>query len=208
MSRKSRTFDAASIAPTPWKNGGGTTLELACWPAAAGIDEFQWRVSIATIRRDGPFSAFPGIDRIIMLLQGGGVHLGSANGSVDHRLDAPWQPYAFAGEATIDCRLLQGESQDFNVMSRRESLRAELRILRDAADLQPSPHGLVYAASGSWVTDGQSLSPGNGLWWADGMTPSEMEQCSLAPASGADPILVAAQFWPSRNRPGFRRTGP
>jgi environmental stress-induced protein Ves len=83
----------------PWKNGGGVTREIVCQPPGAGMDSFDWRVSIAHIASDGPFSAFPGIDRVITLLKGGGVHLSSADGQVNHRLGTPLAPFAFAGEA-------------------------------------------------------------------------------------------------------------
>lgn len=59
----------------PWKNGGGMTRELVCQPPDADMDSFDWRVSIAHIASDGPFSSFSGVDRIITLLSGGGVHL-------------------------------------------------------------------------------------------------------------------------------------
>ena len=68
-------FDLNEIAPRPWKNGGGSTREIACWPQGADMDSFGWRVSIATIAQAGPFSAFPGINRQIMLLAGDGVQL-------------------------------------------------------------------------------------------------------------------------------------
>src|SRR4029453_7140835 len=54
----------------PWKNGAGRTTEIAVHPAGAGLDAFAWRVSIASVERNGPFSAFPGIDRTIVLLDG------------------------------------------------------------------------------------------------------------------------------------------
>ena len=52
----------ASLRPAPWKNGGGSTTEIAVWPNGAGLDEFDWRISLATITQSGPFSFFPGID--------------------------------------------------------------------------------------------------------------------------------------------------
>ena len=54
-------FALADIAPTPWKNGGGATREIACWPAGTGLDSFDWRISVATIAADGAFSLFAGI---------------------------------------------------------------------------------------------------------------------------------------------------
>ena len=61
-----QAFSRAALPATPWKNGGGTTQEIAGWPAGAGLDAFGWRVSIACIAASGPFSVFAGIDRSIM----------------------------------------------------------------------------------------------------------------------------------------------
>ena len=79
-------LDLAATPSVPWKNGGGSTRELACWPPGAGMDSFAWRVSVATIARPGPFSAFPGVDRQIMLLEGDGVRLQAAAGQWQHAL--------------------------------------------------------------------------------------------------------------------------
>lgn len=162
-------FDWATLPATPWKNGGGLTREVARQPDGAGLDAFDWRVSIARIGSDGPFSAFVGVDRVITLLEGGGVHLASADGRIDHRLDQPLQPFAFAGDVGIDARLLAGESEDFNVMTRRAACRARVDVLR-GADAIASPQGMLLAVSGHWQakTDGhaaQSLAPKQGLWW-------------------------------------------
>ena len=42
------------VAPQPWANGGGTTRELLV------AEDGAWRVSLAEIEQDGPFSSFPG----------------------------------------------------------------------------------------------------------------------------------------------------
>ncbi|MFN9927385.1 MAG: HutD family protein, partial [Phenylobacterium sp.] len=56
---------AADRLAVPWKNGGGITRELAVWPPGASFDDFVWRVSMAEVHQDGPFSSFPGVDRIL-----------------------------------------------------------------------------------------------------------------------------------------------
>lgn len=164
-------FDTAALAATPWKNGGGTTREIAAWPEGAGIDGFEWRVSIATIDRSGPFSAFQGIDRVIMLLDGAGVRLRSGDGRIDHRLDRLHAPFAFSGDVALDCEMLGGPSTDFNVMARRGRLRAELRVLDTGGDIAPAEAGLLIALRGRWQLQGRdatTLDPGAGLWWAQG----------------------------------------
>ena len=54
----------------PWKNGGGTTIEIAVSPHGAGLDDFDWRVSMAHVASHGPFSLFPNIDRTLAVLSG------------------------------------------------------------------------------------------------------------------------------------------
>lgn len=158
-------FDIAALAASPWKNGGGNTREIVCSPAGADTNRFDWRVSIATIDRPGPFSAFAGVDRIIMLLDGGGVRLHAPDGSIDHRLDRPEAPFAFAGDVALDCQLLGGASTDFNVMWRRDCLRADVRVLRGHERLAPAAHGLLLALRGRWQVDGLACEAGAGLWW-------------------------------------------
>jgi uncharacterized protein len=64
---------AADRKAVPWKNGGGTTTEVAVYPAGAGFDDFGWRVSIADVRQGGPFSLFPGDNKTEATLTGGAV---------------------------------------------------------------------------------------------------------------------------------------
>ena len=71
-----RVLSPADYRRMPWKNGGGHTTEIAAEPPGAGTASFVWRVSVADIAQDGPFSAFPGIDRTLVLLSGRGMRLG------------------------------------------------------------------------------------------------------------------------------------
>ena len=179
-------FDAADIAPTPWKNGGGSTREIACWPPGAGIENFDWRVSIASIAASGPFSVFPGIDRVITLLDGDGVHL--RGDGVDHRLATPLAPFAFTGDVAIDCALLGGASSDFNVMSRRGRVRAEVRVVRSSAAWPDAPQGLLLAVRGPWRAGVELLSAGQGLWWDDTPVAGPLV------CDAADAALLAVQW--------------
>ena len=111
-----------------WKNGGGLTEEIATHPEDSALDAFDWRVSIATVERDGPFSRFPGVDRTITLIEGAGMRL-SANGG-DVLLDSPFEPYAFDGGDAVDCTLLSGPIRDFNAMFRRERARGCVMVVR------------------------------------------------------------------------------
>ncbi|MEU6443469.1 HutD family protein [Streptomyces sp. NPDC047046] len=125
----------------PWRNGGGTTREVASGTmpgaasgqegpgaAASGPDAFDWRVSIADVDAGGPFSAFPGIDRVITLVEGSGMVLTVDSGTP--RLVEPLTPFAFPGDARTDCRLEAGAVRDMNVMTRRGHASAHVRMVR------------------------------------------------------------------------------
>ena len=68
-----RLVRRADLTPRPWKNGGGVTREIAAHPPEAGLDGFDWRLSMADVASDGPFSAFPGIDRTLTVIEGAGA---------------------------------------------------------------------------------------------------------------------------------------
>lgn len=110
----------------PWRNGGGTTREIAVRPGAAP-DRFAWRLSIATVATPGPFSAFDGYDRTIMVIDGAGMILNLAG--IDQPPLGLYQPFAFAGETKVDCRLVDGPIHDFNVMVDRATARANVEVV-------------------------------------------------------------------------------
>ncbi|XES00502.1 HutD family protein [Streptomyces sp. S1D4-11] len=67
-----RVLSAAGRVGVPWKNGGGVTREIVAWPEGADMGDFEWRVSLADVGGDGPFSAFADVDRILTMVEGGG----------------------------------------------------------------------------------------------------------------------------------------
>jgi environmental stress-induced protein Ves len=108
----------AGLAPAPWKNGGGSTIEIAIGPPDAGFDDFDWRVSLATIAEDGAFSQFDGVDRTLALVDGPGMLL-HIDG--EPTLVSEAEPVvAFDGSSEVSAKLNRGPSTDFNVMSRSE----------------------------------------------------------------------------------------
>ncbi|MFE6055895.1 HutD family protein [Kitasatospora sp. NPDC056446] len=125
-SERFQVLRASERPATAWLNGGGVTREVAGFPAGAGLDRFDWRVSLADVATAGPFSPFPGIDRVITLVDGAGMAL-TVDG-VEQVVDAPYRPFPFSGDATTDCRLLAGPVVDFNVMTRRGRVAATVDL--------------------------------------------------------------------------------
>lgn len=135
---------------TRWKNDGGWTTELARRDDDAG--GFLWRVSIAEIERDGPFSAFPGVERDLLLLEGNGIELDIGDDPA-RRLSRRFERAHFDGEADVYCRLLAGPTRDFNVMARRDAIVADVsaRPLVGSMLLFPEPGAewLIHVHAGS-----------------------------------------------------------
>lgn len=151
-----------------WRNGGGWTCAIASGridgTAVAGVDDWDWRLSIADIEADGPFSVFPGTDRVLVLLGGAGIVLAFAEGG-RQRLIEPLARIAFAGERAVHCALVAGPTRDFNLMWRRERMYATLAVTTlDAAALAlaaPAPLSALHVVSGALRVDGSLAEPGD-----------------------------------------------
>jgi environmental stress-induced protein Ves len=102
----------------PWKNGGGLTTEIVVSPAGAGLDDFDWRLSMAKVESGGPFSSFAGIDRTLSVLEGEGISL-SIEGKAPAKLVRASPPLPFPADVSTDAELIDGPVVDLNVMSRR-----------------------------------------------------------------------------------------
>lgn len=149
-----RVIRADDLVATPWKNGGGVTREVMVQPPGAGFDAFDWRLSMADIVRDGPFSALPGVDRVLVLMQGEGLVL---EGIAPQPMQAG-DRVEFPGEAVVTGRLTAGPVRDLNLMLRRGRVRAEVRQItlagRLALDL-PWPQALLVLREGALDCEGQ-----------------------------------------------------
>jgi len=118
-----QTISLADVPPSPWKNGGGVTRELAVWP---NPQDWLWRMSVAEVASDGPFSRFDGIDRWFAVLSGAGVRLDMGPEVQAHTLTSDSAPLCFAGDEPVLCGLIDGATQDFNLMLRRNHASARM----------------------------------------------------------------------------------
>lgn len=127
----------------PWKNGGGSTTEVAVAPDGAGIDAFDWRISMAVVAADGPFSAFPDVERTLMVLDGAGLVLHGL-GTGPQRLERSTAPFAFAADLAVSATLIGGPITDLNVMTRRGRFRSRVRRLDAAAEIALAEAAVVF----------------------------------------------------------------
>lgn len=164
------TVSLADVAPQPWRNGGGVTQELLAWPHEAVGSDWQLRISVARIDSDGPFSAYPGVERWFAVLQGEGVRLRFANRRV--MLGAGSEPVRFEGAAAPGCDLLDGPTQDLNLMVRSDAGRGAMRLARAGDDwVSTARLRAVYTAEAATLliddNDAATLPAGT-LAWCDG----------------------------------------
>jgi len=145
----------AQYRSMPWKNGAGTTVEIAVVPEHSLINNFDWRVSRAAVVNDGVFSQFEGIDRSLALLAGSGMRL-----SVDQvmqQVDSENNIAVFSGDSITQAQLIQGPITDFNLMSRRGRCTHQLSHWQGAASRGlPTGTVLLYCARGSGTLMSQS----------------------------------------------------
>lgn len=136
----------------PWKNGLGVTYEVA---KSEGSD-FDWRLSFADVERPGPFSTFPGVDRIITLVAGEQLALTMPGGEV-HVL-RPFEPFAFPGEAEV-WGDPAGATVNFNVMTRRGHATAAVVCHRISGQQNLRGTGFLVVLDGSLTVDDVVLGP-------------------------------------------------
>jgi environmental stress-induced protein Ves len=121
-----RVIPANDYRRERWRNGTGWTREIHAAASANGSSAaWDWRLSIAEIERDAPFSIFPDIDRELVLLRGNGLRLRFDDGETQ-QLDPPYGRLRFAGERAVTGEPIDGRSEDFNLMWRRDAVATQL----------------------------------------------------------------------------------
>src|SRR5919112_2196056 len=112
----------ADLKAEPWRNGGGVTRQIASRPTpaspvqdGAGDGGWDWRVSIADVSKAGDFSPFPGMERVLTVIEGELLLL-SVDGA-EHPLEK-YRPFRFPGGASTHASLPTGDIRDLNVITR------------------------------------------------------------------------------------------
>jgi hypothetical protein len=138
----------------PWKNGGGETIEILAGPEGATLDTFDWRLSMARVASDGPFSRFDGVDRTLAILDGAGLVL-SIDGH-DTTLTPASAPLSFPGDVATSARLLAGPVTDLNTMTRRGRYRHVVAALTAPATL--TGEVVIVVARGPVTVEGNAAT--------------------------------------------------
>ena len=116
----------AELKAQPWRNGGGVTrtidsgdasaAESGTTPAGPAPDAaWDWRVSIAEVSKAGAFSVFPGMERVLTVIEGELLLL-SVDGA-EHPLEK-YRPFRFSGDADSAGALPTGNIRNLNVITR------------------------------------------------------------------------------------------
>jgi environmental stress-induced protein Ves len=150
--------------PQPWRNGGGVRRDLLEGPGGA---DWLWRVSIADIAADGPFSSYPDCRRWFALVKGVGVEL--RFGTRVERVMRGSPPLSFDGASAPDCRLVDGPAGALNLLLQGDA-HGSMGIATDAAPWHPESAqcGLFTAVNGRCRYDDHDVElPGQALLWFD-----------------------------------------
>jgi len=127
-----KIYSPQSFQTLPWRNGLGSTVELLAETPNKNED-FSWRLSIASVANDGPFSDFSGYDRTLLLLEGSGITLNKPNG-VFKVLNSSLDYANFKGEDLIDATLHDGPIKDFNIMTLRSICTSSVTAIDETSE--------------------------------------------------------------------------
>lgn len=109
----------------PWANGRGSTKEIAAYPSG---EAWAWRLSLADVTEDSPFSQLPDTDRSLVVAAGNGMRL--LVEGCDPREVGTFESVSFAGDLLTSAELFDGPVRDLNLMVRRtqEPRRPHLEV--------------------------------------------------------------------------------
>jgi environmental stress-induced protein Ves len=125
---------------TPWKNGGGVTHEIAREERGGRM---AWRLSVAEVDTDGPFSRFDGMMRILTVIEGAGLELVTPDGVIAAK---PRAPVRFSGDLPVEGRRIDGPVRDLNVIFDPGLIEARVAHLHEAdGSAQAATRGRSFA---------------------------------------------------------------
>lgn len=122
-----RVIKKETYRAMPWRNGRGSTLEIARSPALG--EDFDWRLSLADIKEDGEFSPYPGYHRALVLVSGSSLRLRfRGHGGCD--LDPMKRGIRFEGDWKTHCAVAEGRCTDLSLIVRGRSAARPTSLVR------------------------------------------------------------------------------
>jgi uncharacterized protein len=168
-----RVIRPDAFVTMPWKNGGGITHEIA---REMEGERILWRLSMAEVASDGPFSSFPGLTRILTVIRGAGLVLRTPEGVITAE---PMHPVRFSGDLPVECTRIAGDVTDLNVIF--DGARIDARVTRLAGPEEWSEGSAAFLTqSGSVAADDVAVPTGS----------VALDFVTLSLATGATGLLV------------------
>ena len=165
-----------------WRNGMGVSWDIA---SQADLENgFGWRLAIARIDADVPFSIYPGVDRFFTLIEGSGIDLDLEDTGTLACRDL-FIPYPFPSDVPARCRLRAGPCRALNLFTRRDAWCATAEVMTRATDIAHDGPVLLFALAGSADVDGVALGQGDAAVASGGVRVS------------TEGSLFAATLWPA-----------
>lgn len=129
------TLALDSLPPEPWRNGGGVTRTIV-------REGDEWRVSIAKVGKDGPYSGFEGLKRVSYVLRGEGVMLRDAENTIELR---PREAIEYDGDRSWQATLIGGPVRALNIMSKAGRYRMKVNPVTRSIAVEPGRAAIVLA---------------------------------------------------------------
>lgn len=178
----------SNVPSVAWKNGGGSTKEIATFPPNTGLDDFIWRVSVAEIKQPSAYSLFPQVDRTQVLIAGLSLTLRNQTGLTKRLL--AFQPFSFAGEQDWSAEP-EGVCQMLNVMTSRPDAKSTLALVRgDFQCVGDGGHHMLAVVEGEFVAKDGSQR----FVCGDFVQPALSLGETLALSGNADALMIAIKF--------------
>ena len=140
-----------------WKNGRGTTQEIA---VSHSGEDYDWRMSMADIVESGPFSSFPGMERILVLLTGSEIGINHQGRPLEKFLPL-LSPYQFSGDWQTSATIRE-KGRDFNLIYRRDKFVGSIELMSSASQsklIQSKDIAAVFCLQGKIKTEHGELNP-------------------------------------------------
>ena len=175
----------SGLKAEPWRNGGGVTREIARQDSSDG--GWDWRVSIADVTKAGDFSAFPGMERVLTVIEGELLLL-TVDGA-EQPLEK-YRPFRFDGGAATTGSLPTGDIRDLNVITRAAAYKGYTSII----ELSKKRAHPVFDGQLAVLLQGQAVVSAGGSGQAD-TNPVELGRYDAVAGSDANsPEILGRGF--------------